>query len=378
MILWMKIIVITLVLFIILDIYRFLLNIFRPNKNNKKVIFEILLLLSSIIICYISLTIVENHKYNIYYFISALILIIIILGLFIYDIGINKDKITIFSVKNAIDLSTDGIMFIHKDKIVLSNIVMDDILKRLKINNNFIEEIKKKSIKSINNLYIIKIDNKIWGININENKIKASDITKEYKLQEELSERNREIEKNNKIILKTIKKVDEIEKEKNILKIKNNFHDILGHRLSLLKQYLNMDKVNNKDIKFLIDSLFEDTTSNNYEKNLTELVDMYKLLGINIIVTGSLNFDIKIARVFFEIIREGITNAIIHANSKNIKIIINDSKNKKELIITNDGKRTNKIIHENEGIKGMRRKLKEINGILIIDNTKIFTLKVIV
>lgn len=378
MILWMKIIVITLVLFIILDIYRFLLNIFRPNKNNKKVIFEILLLLSSIIICYISLTIVENHKYNIYYFISALILIIIILGLFIYDIGINKDKITIFSVKNAIDLSTDGIMFIHKDKIVLSNIVMDDILKRLKINNNFIEEIKKKSIKSINNLYIIKIDNKIWGININENEIKASDITKEYKLQEELSERNREIEKNNKIILKTIKKVDEIEKEKNILKIKNNFHDILGHRLSLLKQYLNMDKVNNKDIKFLIDSLFEDTTSNNYEKNLTELVDMYKLLGINIIVTGSLNFDIKIAKVFFEIIREGITNAVIHANSKNIKIIINDSKNKKELIITNDGKRTNKIIHENEGIKGMRRKLKEINGILIIDNTKIFTLKVIV
>lgn len=378
MILWMKIIVITLVLFIILDIYRFLLNIFRPNKNNKKVIFEILLLLSSIIICYISLTIVENHKYNIYYFISALILIIIILGLFIYDIGINKDKITIFSVKNAIDLSTDGIMFIHKDKIVLSNIVMDDILKRLKINNNFIEEIKKKSIKSINNLYIIKIDNKIWGININENEIKASDITKEYKLQEELSERNREIEKNNKIILKTIKKVDEIEKEKNILKIKNNFHDILGHRLSLLKQYLNMDKVNKKDIKFLIDSLFEDTTSNNYEKNLTELVDMYKLLGINIIVTGSLNFDIKIAKVFFEIIREGITNAIIHANSKNIKIIINDSKNKKELIITNDGKRTNKIIHENEGIKGMRRKLKEINGILIIDNTKIFTLKVIV
>lgn len=378
MILWMKIIVITLVLFIILDIYRFLLNIFRPNKNNKKVIFEILLLLSSIIICYISLTIVENHKYNIYYFISALILIIIILGLFIYDIGINKDKITIFSVKNAIDLSTDGIMFIHKDKIVLSNIVMDDILKRLKINNNFIEEIKKKSIKSINNLYIIKIDNKIWGININENEIKASDISKEYKLQEELSERNREIEKNNKIILKTIKKVDEIEKEKNILKIKNNFHDILGHRLSLLKQYLNMDKVNNKDIKFLIDSLFEDTTSNNYEKNLTELVDMYKLLGINIIVTGSLNFDIKIARVFFEIIREGITNAIIHANSKNIKIIINDSKNKKELIITNDGKRTNKTIHENEGIKGMRRKLKEINGILIIDNTKIFTLKVIV
>ena len=49
MILWMKIIVITLVLFIILDIYRFLLNIFRPNKNNKKVIFDKVLLVDDVV-----------------------------------------------------------------------------------------------------------------------------------------------------------------------------------------------------------------------------------------------------------------------------------------------------------------------------------------
>ena len=80
----------------------------------------------------------------------------------------------------------------------------------------------------------------------------------------------------------------------------------------------------------------------------------------------------------FEVFYDDWCCTFIDYPSMKRKIIINDSKNKKELIITNDGKRTNKIIHENEGIKGMRRKLKEINGILIIDNTKIFTLKVIV
>ena len=178
----------------------------------------------------------------------------------------NRTKVVIKKHENKGENVRDWI-HVHDHNVGVDMIVRNGKIGLVDINNNFIEEIKKKSIKSINNLYIIKIDNKIWGININENEIKASDITKEYKLQEELSERNREIEKNNKIILKTIKKVDEIEKEKNILKIKNNFHDILGHRLSLLKQYLNMDKVNNKDIKFLIDSLFEDTTSSNYEKN---------------------------------------------------------------------------------------------------------------
>ena len=48
------------------------------------------------------------------------------------------------------------------------------------------------------------------------------------------------------------------------------------------------------------------------------------------------------------------------------------------MIITNDGKKPNHTIYENEGIKGMRRKLKEIGGILIIENEDNFILKIII
>ena len=87
---------------------------------------------------------------------------------------------------------------------------------------------------------------------------------------------------------------------------------------------------------------------------------------------------IKVSEVFFEIIREAVTNAIIHADSKNIKIVINNNIENIEMIITNDGKKPNNIINENEGIKGMRRKLNEIGGILIIETDDNFLLKVII
>ena len=105
---------------------------------------------------------------------------------------------------------------------------------------------------------------------------------------------------------------------------------------------------------------------------------MYKVIGININLNGKLPEDEKVANIFFEIIRESITNAIIHADSKNIKVRITKYFDRIEMIITNDGKKPNNIINENEGIKGMRRKLNEIGGILIIETDDNFLLKVII
>ena len=73
---------------------------------------------------------------------------------------------------------------------------------------------------------------------------------------------------------------------------------------------------------------------------------MYHIIGVNINLSNNLPSNEKIANVFFEIIREAATNAIIHANSKNIDIILNISHDKIEMIITNDGKKNNDVIYE--------------------------------
>ena len=78
--------------------------------------------------------------------------------------------------------------------------------------------------------------------------------------------------------------------------------------------------------------------------------------------------DIKTA------VSEAVTNAIIHANSKNIKVVITARDNYIEMVITNDGNKPKSVIFENEGIKGMRKKLSNINGSLKVitdDNFKL-------
>ena len=167
----------------------------------------------------------------------------------------------------------------------------------------------------------------------------------------------------------------ELEKEKNLLKLKNEYHDIIGYRLALFDKYLEQENKDINNILKLLDSIYEDFNSKlDSNEKLKNLINMYSIIGINVKVFGALPIDEGKGIVFFEIIREAITNAIIHANSKNIKVVITARDNYIEMVITNDGNKPKSVIFENEGIKGMRKKLSNINGSLKVitdDNFKL-------
>ena len=377
----MKELTFILIIFIIIQVYRVAIIFFIRKQYLIKKIFEVFILLLIIIIELLNMHYIDNNKFNTILFLISIILALYIGINIIYERIIKKESLSILSVKNAIDLSDNGIMFLNdKGNIILINVVMKDILKEYNINDNYIDNLKEKEIKEIHNEHILKCLNRVWQLKINNNKeIIALDITDIYKIQEKTRNQNIEIEENNKKILKTLNNIEEVEKEKKLIKIKNEFHDILGHRLSLFGEYLKQDNINKEEIKFMLDNLFEQfTTLKSPEENLKKLIEVYKVFNINISVIGKLPKNKEVGEIFFEIIREAVTNAIIHANSKNIKVVITNSLEKTEMLITNDGIKPNNFINENEGIKGMRRKLKEIGGILIIENEDNFILKIII
>lgn len=377
----MKELTFILIIFIIIQVYRVAIIFFIRKQYLIKKIFEVFILLLIIIIELLNMHYIDNNKFNTILFFISIILALYIGINIIYERIIKKESLSILSVKNAIDLSDNGIMFLNdKGNIILINVVMKDILKEYNINDNYIDNLKEKEIKEIHNEHILKCLNRVWQLKINNNKeIIALDITDIYKIQEKTRNQNIEIEENNKKILKTLNNIEEVEKEKKLIKIKNEFHDILGHRLSLFGEYLKQDNINKEEIKFMLDNLFEQfTTLKSPEENLKKLIEVYKVFNINISIIGKLPKNKEVGETFFEIIREAVTNAIIHANSKNIKVVITNSLEKIEMLITNDGIKPNNFINENEGIKGMRRKLKEIGGILIIENEDNFILKIII
>ena len=371
----MKIITIILIIFILLQIYRVTILFFKKEQNIFKKIFEFIIFILILIVELLNMKCIDNNKFNIILLLVSIILAIYIGINIIYEILIKKESLSILSIKNAIDLSDNGIMFLNdKGNIILINKVMKDILKEYKINSNYIEKLQEKS-----NEQIIKCLDRKWQLKINNNEVVLFDITDLYNIQEKIMKQNIMIEENNTRLIEELNNIEKITKEKKIIKIKNEFHDILGHRLSLFIQYLKQDNVNKEEIKFMLNNLFEQFDSiKSPTENLNKLIEVYKVFNININIVGNMPQKIKVSEVFFEIIREAVTNAIIHADSKNIKIVINNNIENIEMIITNDGKKPNNIINENEGIKGMRRKLNEIGGILIIETDDNFLLKVII
>ncbi len=372
----MKVLTMITIITTILQTFRTTLIYLRKNARLYKKVIETIILIISIVISYFML---ENQNQAI--IIISLLLISYVAISFIFEQLTKNNHITRLSIKNAIDMSDTGILFLNKNgNIVLINNTMQKILNELNIKNNYFVNLIQKSFYKIEDVYLIKSLNKVYEFKRkNKQELILTDVTDIYNLQEKEKKQNKIITENNEKILDAIKNIEKIEKEKSLLQIKNEYHDLFGYKLALFTKYLEQEQTDIEDINFLLDSVYEDKSLKlSSSKKLDNLVKMYHIIGIEIIINGNLPQKESIAAIFFEIIREAITNAVIHADSKNINITITSSLEKIEMTITNDGKEPPQTIHENEGIKGMKRKLATINGTLIINTFPNYTLKVVI
>lgn len=347
------------------------------NKNITDYTLEYIVSITILIALFMQESISRNSL-----FIIALLGIIyeIISLIYMYFRYYKKETITDFSIKKVIDECEFGILVLKGKRAKLINNKMYEILDKLNIKKDYITNIIKQSIDQLDKNYCVKVEDKYYVFVINNNEIITFDITEEYKLHQKLDKQNKKLKENNKKILLSIDNIEELEKEKNLLKLKNKYHDILGQNLSILQQYLNKENItqeNFEEIKFMIQKMFidiEDTDDTN--TNLENLIKIHKKNGTDIIIDGKLPQNKETAKVFFEIIREATTNAIRHAGSSKVFVNIKETLEETYMIITNDGRKPNEFITENQGIKDMRRKVKKLGGMFYISTVPEFSVNI--
>ena len=347
------------------------------NKNITDYALEYIVSTTILIALFMQESISRNRL-----FIIALLGIIyeIISLIYMYFRYYKKETITDFSIKKVIDECEFGILVLKGKRAKLINNKMYEILDKLNIKKDYITNIIKQSIDQLDKNYCVKVEDKYYVFVINNNEIITFNITEEYKLHQKLNGQNKKLKENNKKILLSIDNIEELEKEKNLLKLKNKYHDILGQNLSILQQYLNKENItqeNFEEIKFMIQKMFidiEDTDDTN--ANLENLIKIHKKNGTDIIIDGKLPQNKETAKVFFEIIREATTNAIRHAGSSKVFVNIKETLEETYMIITNDGRKPNEFITENQGIKDMRRKVKKLGGMFYISTVPEFSVNI--
>lgn len=347
------------------------------NKNITDYALEYIVFITILIALFMQESISRNSL-----FIIAFLGIIyeIISIIYMYFRYYKKETITDFSIKKVIDECEFGILVLKGKKAKLINNKMYEILDKLNIKKDYVTNIIIQSIDQLDKNYCVRVEDKYYVFVINNNEIITFDITEVYELHQKLNEQNKKLKENNKEILSSINNIEKLEKEKNLLKLKNKYHDILGQNLSILQQYLNKENItqeNFEEIKFMIQKMFidiEDTDDTN--ANLENLIKIHKKNGTDIIIDGKLPQNKETAKVFFEIIREATTNAIRHAGSSKVFVNIKETLEETYMIITNDGRKPNEFITENQGIKDMRRKVKKLGGMFYISTVPEFSVNI--
>ena len=214
----------------IAQLYKIYLNIDRIELKKAILIKDIVILCILIIDL---LVLGDNNLTTIESMISSILAIIMLIEA-IYGIVKNKKnskaRMSNKSIKEAIDLSKDGILVLNnqEDKIIV-NETMQELLDMLQVNSNYFSNIENIALKKIHTHYLVLVDNKAWLFNINKkyNEITCFNVDEEYKLHAILEKQNKEIQENNEKILWTLENMQYIENEKEVQEMKNKFHDLL-------------------------------------------------------------------------------------------------------------------------------------------------------
>ena len=220
---------------LVCQILKIILKTSIINKNKIDYVLEYIIF----IIIFITIFIQEYISRKNILMIAILSIIYEIISLtYMYFKYYKKETMTDFSIKKVIDECEFGILVLKGKKAKLINNKMYEILNKLNIKKDYVTNIIKQSIDQLDKNYCVKVGNKYYVFVINNNEIITFDITEEYKLHQKLNGQNKKLKENNKKILLSIDNIEELEKEKNLLKLKNKYHDILGQNLSILQQYL--------------------------------------------------------------------------------------------------------------------------------------------
>jgi signal transduction histidine kinase len=370
-----------------ISLFPVILGLWITRRHNKfGPLLSSLLLLPILPFCSI--------PYAHYYFVASA-LYFTFRSVIMWDLERNRVKksITKLSIKEAVDLFPGGILYAtEKGSTLIVNPTMEWLINALDIptihnaldlweNLMLVKDDSNISLQALDEKLLIRIRNGgSWLFSmqtaiVNTRKylqLLALDITEEDVLTKEIEESNLALEAAGQEIGTAIISIRELEKEREILRMKSTVHDILGQRLSILNRLLdgelNAEEIA-KELKPLLTDLTQAITKSEDpppKELLSDLTYSFSLIGTTIDLQGNLPGIPTVAGVFAKIIRECATNAVRHGGAKHVYVEFLENENTYFLSIQNDGTLPSGPVVDGGGIAGIRRKIGDLQGTLKI------------
>ena len=213
-------------------------------------------------------------------------------------------------------------------------------------------------------------------------RIYAIDVTEEERLNEKIEQINEELTVKNRELNASLAQLQEVVQNKALVDMQARVHDTIGQRLSILHRYLESNNSDPEKLKQVV-SLLHDITAEldsraqpNAQAELDSIKNAFSLIGIDIVVSGSLPENSAVAAGYTRIIREASTNAVKHGHAKRISVDIRETPKERTLSISNDGVAASEGIRFGTGLPGMNETAKSFGGTLAVTSYNPFTIVV--
>lgn len=400
---------------LIINVYCVVFGIVFRSKKKYKIVNGVLLISTGTLFYIVSLAYYDMHRNYIadempsFFNKPALPLAVLVFLLFafsaisLYSFLIwRKNYITPASIKEGMDKLPSGLCY-HNDAGVpkFINHRMNNLCRFLTEEalfdaNDFWERltkgritdgnvIEKRGENPIITLYggstisFTKRETEIGGEKMYE--IRATDITKQFSLHNELQKSNSNLRILNRRLQEYGENVWDITREREILAAKVNIHDMLGKALLVTKRFIESgdESITKEELSDMWKGtlyLFEGGFKENSEDgSLDELYDAAKIMGISLTVDGQLPKDNQVLRFVMSGARESLTNAVHHARAGELNVKLYNHYGYAVIEYTNDGEKPTQEVSEGGGLSSLRQAVEAAGGIMETDIYPRFVLR---
>lgn len=307
-----------------------------------------------------------------------------------------QNMVTANTIKESLDALPDGICFSMPDGTPLlvndkMHAISHELFGHVVMNANICDR-KLHHLDSKDNIlllsnhsgYLVQTNQEVWNIQqYLHDKIRETvsvNVTEEYRLTQEIKNRNLRLEEVNRKLKEYISKVDELTREKEILAAKIKVHDDIGRALLSFRNYLSSDTKNREDLiahwKQNIAIMKGEAEQNADPSDWENLMNAAKSVGVRIVLKGKLPREKQIRNTVIHVIHECLNNTVRHANGSLLKVDIEDKKGIFRMEISNDGRPPRGKIKESGGLANLRKSIEMAGGTMKIESLPKFLLKV--
>lgn len=366
----------------LLAVYKYLTTGKFKNCIADSVIFILLVFIAS----YVSGATISKASYS--NSVSEISLIALSLAFIVYSVisffycrRKNKNSLSPFSVKEALDNLNSGICFADETgRIVLINHAMSSLMSAvLKTNPQTQPEISSAlaSLESSGNGIYAFPDGSVWLVNISSldgyTQTAARNVTELVAANVQLERENERLKKTNEEMQIMLERLADRIREQETLNLKMQIHNDIGSSLIAITNIMN-GKTNeplDEQLRLLQNAV--GYFSNEFEKrqeSVEEVRKNAKKMGVRLVVTGALPESSAQCELIALAAMECVTNCVKHAGGNEVYAVIDG----RFVSFTNNGEAPKKEITEGGGLTSLRKRIENAGGAMKTSSAPVFTL----